>query len=259
MPSPLGRDLAAWAGWRLVALELAAWRRDGKRPVIWWRDDDARRPSGALTRLLELSRDYRAPLALAVIPDQEPGRLRDALALAPAATVIQHGCDHVDRNQGGGYSAEFAPETPASEVAARITSSWDRLSQGLSATPVYAPPWNQLTPNVVAALPLTPLRAVSTYGGDAQPVGCLERINAHIDVMKWRPARFRGDATLLVRFWRHLRARRLGRRWGEPIGWLTHHAGLDEDAWAFLAMLLRRLGPSNPQVCWASVDKLAGL
>ncbi|MEO7027053.1 MAG: hypothetical protein ABI056_05815 [Caulobacteraceae bacterium] len=249
--------MLAAAGWQLIDGELAAWRREGRRPLFWWRDDDVRAPSASLRRLLELSERNHVPIALAIIPDVDLTPLGEALLDRPQVTAIQHGCDHVDRNHGGGFSAEFAPTQPAEDVAATITAAWRRLCSAVDAVPVYAPPWNRLTANVAAALATTPLRAVSVYGANVAPAGAMPRINTHIDVMKWRPPRFRGAPFLLLRLWRQLRVRRRTARWEEPIGWLTHHRNLDEDAWVFMEILLRRLGPTRGIVTWRSIGELA--
>ena len=236
----------------MIEGEAAAWARAGHAPLFWWRDDDARRPSEGLYRLLRLSQAHRVPLALAVIPDVDLTDLAGAIAGNPLVRAIQHGCDHVDRNIGGGFSAEFDPAAPDGEVAAAVNAAWERLSRATDAAPIYAPPWNVLTPNVRRALAETPLRAVSLYGAlKAAPDGMSE-INTHIDIMNWRPARFRGSGAILARLWRQLRARRKDGRWGEPIGLLTHHKNLDPAAWAFLKTFLARAAAPAAGFRWRS-------
>ena len=170
--------------WSLIEREAGAWRRAGHAPVLWWRDDDARKPSAGLERLLALSHRFATPVALAIIPDVDLSALAAVIGGHPRLRAIQHGCDHVDRNKGGAFSAEFAPDTPADEVAARIAAHWRRLSEAMPAAPIYAPPWNVLTPNVKDALVRTPLRAVSLYGFSESPEARPPRIDTHIDIMK---------------------------------------------------------------------------
>jgi hypothetical protein len=242
--------------WWLIERELIDWKAGGRTPRFWWRDDDARSPSPALTRLLGLSESFEVPLALAVIPDGNLIGLAKAIGRHPRVSVIQHGCDHVDRNRGGGFPAEFDPTAPVATVAAKIAAGWRALSEVFDPTPVFAPPWNRLTPNALAALCDTPLRAVSIYGAAAAgPDGVVE-INTHIDIMRWRPARFRGENAILRRLWRQLRRRRRHRRWREPIGLLTHHKNLDETAWRFLEAFLRRFPGTRRPALWHSIDLL---
>ncbi|MDQ2762474.1 MAG: polysaccharide deacetylase [Pseudomonadota bacterium] len=244
--------------WRLIELEKAPWRKAGRRPLLWWRDDDARRPSHGLDRLLRLSRSHDVPLALAVIPDVDLTALGNAIAQFPLVRAMQHGCDHVDRNASGGFSAEFNPAFGEAEIAAAVNAAWRRLSAATDALPVYAPPWNVLTPNVRRALRSTSIRAVSLYGATSAVEDGLSEINTHLDIMRWRPPRFRGTLACLARLWRQLRARRLGARWNEPIGILTHHRNLDEAAWSFLeAFLERTTGPAS-MFDWRSAQELIG-
>ena len=54
----------------------------------------------------------------------------------------------------------------------------------------------------------------------------------------------------------HLRANRQGPADAvEPTGLLTHHLDLDEQAWAFTAELIRRVG-EHPAANFAAVDRL---
>ena len=246
-------EIALWA---MIDLEAAVWRRNGHIPRVWWRDDDARMPTQSLERLLALAERLHAPLTLAVIPDSDLAGLADVLSAHPSIKVIQHGCDHIDRNRGGQVSSEFAPGTAPGDIADMILESWKRLSIIRQTIPVYAPPWNVLLPNARQALKFTPLRAVSAYGVSRPSTDSMRQINTHIDIMKWRPARFRGSLEILTRLWRQLRARRIGRRWEEPIGLLTHHKNLDPAAWSFLERLLSRLDARTNAFQWRSIDQL---
>ena len=67
--------------------ELRRWRRLGCRPLLWWRDDDVRKPTSSLERLLRIADG--APLSLAVIPDGDDTGLAEYLAGAGNVTVGQ--------------------------------------------------------------------------------------------------------------------------------------------------------------------------
>jgi hypothetical protein len=242
--------------WALIDAETGAWRRRGHMPQVWWRDDDARGPSESLDRLFALAKARQAPLALAVIPDLDLTALAAVLPAHSSISIIQHGCDHVDRSPSPQVSSEFAPDTSPDDVARKILSGWERLSVIPGTVPVFVPPWNVLLPNVREALRQTPFRAVSTYGAAAPRSDGLADINTHIDIMRWRPARFRGGAEILTRLWRQLRARRRRQRWNEPIGLLTHHKNLDTEAWSFLDRLLGRLADRTAGFRWRSLGEL---
>ena len=97
------------SAWQSFADELSRWRDCGRVADFWWRDDDATRPSAALTRLTALSVQAQVPLGLAVIPDgAEPAIFED---LGAGIAVLQHGVDHRNRAAAGEKTTEF----PATE------------------------------------------------------------------------------------------------------------------------------------------------
>jgi hypothetical protein len=242
--------------WVLAEAELGAWRRAGHVARLWWRDDDAREPSPALDRLLALCNRFNAPVALAIIPDRDLAPLAGRLSREPLVCPIQHGCDHLDRAGAQGPSSEFPLESSPDEIAAAINAAWRRLSAAMNPAPIYAPPWNRAPANVAQALAATPLTRLSLYGEDR--VGPQPGLNAHLDVMSWRPAQFRGVAPIMHRLRRLLRARRRAARWRAPIGVLTHHRNLDPPAWAFLTELLAWVARHNRELEWRSARELIG-
>jgi hypothetical protein len=71
-----------------------------------------------------------------------------------------------------------------------------------------------------------------------------DRLDAHLDVMRWKPkARFRGAVRFLLRARRLLAERRAKGAWDQPLGLLTHHLDHDEPAWRFLEAFLPVANP----------------
>jgi hypothetical protein len=232
--------------------ELALWRRAGHRPRLWWRDDDARAPTERLDRLLALAARADAPIALAVIPTGLDAALCPLLNARPNVSVLQHGVTHRDGGDGGRPS-EFSAGFEPVELARRLAQGWERLEGFQRRLPVYVPPWNRFAPNLTAALDRGPLMALSAWGETGAP----GRIDAHVDLMRWKPGpRFAGRARVLRRLRRALAQRRQERRWADPVGLLTHHLDHDERAWRFLEALLGLL-PAR-QVEWADAADLFG-
>ncbi len=221
----------------LLRLELRRWRAAGRRPVLWWRDDDAREDSPALRRLLAMAASTGAPLTLAVIPDGDRSGL--APLLAEGVTVAQHGVDHRNRREEGG-SGEFAPDTDLDTITAALARGWSRLAGLPGALKLFVPPWNAIHPALPQALADAGYVGWSAWA-QARPGGSPLRIDCHLDLMRWGGgARFRGKGAFLGRFTRLLAERRRGEAWDDPIGVLSHHLDHDEAAWAFLAGLLVR-------------------
>jgi hypothetical protein len=229
-----------FAGFRL-ALELARWRALGIRPRIWWRDDDAREMSPALDRLLDLADGL--PLSLAVIPYAVSPSLADRLGRAGNVTVSQHGIDHINRRQpAAGPAADYGQAIYSGPLARKILEGRSALEQ-VGLDPVfYTPPWNRIEPVLLEALPVAGYFALSGWNGEGALKPSLQRLDTHIDLMRWKGgARFRGAARIREELRRQLALRRKRAAFAQPIGLLTHHLDHDEQSWKFLSGLLTQL------------------
>jgi hypothetical protein len=124
------------------------------------------------------------------------------------------------------------------EVAIALRRGWS-LIQGLPrAWQVFTPPWNDIHPELVAALRATGYVGLSA-NGELVVEGSPPRLDVHLDLLRWRGgARFRGRGRFLRALAGEMRRRRLARRWDAPIGVLTHHLDHDPAAWAFLGEFL---------------------
>lgn len=225
-------------GWSGFAEEVAR-----RRPVFWVRDDDAVAFTPALGTLLSLTQKNNVPLALAVIPDlAEP----DLFRRIGDAAVLQHGCDHRNRAAPGEKKTEFPAHEGIPEALDRLRLAHERLVSmgGSKVLPVVAPPWNRMRRELAAALPRIGIQGLSSYGKEEAIPG-VRQVNTHVDIVAWRDAkRFVGDEE----------AARLAMTYvldDQPVGWLTHHAVHDADAWRFLERLFALRGPR-----WARAAEL---
>ena len=244
-------------GWTLLRRELQRWDECGRRPVFWWRDDDARHSSPALDRLFALSERYACPLTVAVIPAGSHEGLHAQLADYHQISVAQHGVTHSNACGPGVASGEFGPGTRPEAIATAIRVGEERLRRRLpEAIGLYVPAWNRFSPELEAALTIAGVRCASGHGTAAQLTGALARLDVHVDLLRWRGGpRFRGEERFLRDVRRALNARRRAARWAEPVGLLTHHLDHDEDAWRFLDTFLR-FSIYDASCDWACVRRL---
>lgn len=223
--------------WEEFEAEIA--RRGGAR--FWWRDDDATAASPELRRALSLSSSCEVPLALAVIPEAAEPPLFGLLH--ERVTVLQHGTDHRNRAAPGEKKTEYPAAEPIEAALARVADGFRRLKTlaGERLFPVLAPPWNRVRKDLLDSLPAIGIRGVTLYG---PRIGALiPQVNTHVDIVAWRRGRrFIGEREAL-----RLAAKNLS---DEPLGWLTHHAVHDEEAWRFLERLFKLEG-----VRWLSAQE----
>ncbi|MEO8859242.1 MAG: hypothetical protein ABI343_19830 [Burkholderiaceae bacterium] len=211
-------------------------------------------------RLLDLSRETRVPLALAVIPMSAQAEAFDCLPVT--VTLLQHGVDHRNRAAAGEKKTEFPPSEPVEEALARLVSGREKLAHIADGRilPLLVPPWNRLSsPELLGRLVSAGFLGLSRFGPratlDAAPG--LVAINTHVDIIDWRGSRgFAGEDLVLAQATRHLQARRSGATdAGESTGWLTHHAVHDPACWAFLHTLMERTS-SCEGLRWSAIQLL---
>ena len=247
-----GRDESAW---RDFFAELDHWPKAAA--TFWWRDDDAVEPRGRLDRLLALS---DLPVSIAVIPDRMRLSLVSRLAEA-RIDVLQHGFSHANHEALGGDLAELGPARPAGTALAELARGRGWLADlfGPQFLPVLVPPWHRIAEPILERLGEHGYAAMSSIGARVRGAPGPLQINGHLDPMDWKPksltkrARFCGTVTALGILTAHLAARRLGQAdREEPTGLITHHAGMDEEAFLFAQALLSR-SAAHPAVVWRSM------
>lgn len=221
----------------VIGPELARWRAAGHAPAFWWRDDDARRLTPALDRLLALSTRLAAPITIAAVPDGDIAALAKACGAAPDVELAIHGFRHENRAPPGRPSGEVNDLDDLAEVMSDLGAAMEVFRRAGITPGLFVPPWNNAHPTLKRALGLRGLD-LSCYGemwSAAEP----DRLDAHLDVMRWKPkARFRGAVRFLLRARRLLAERRAKGAWDQPLGLLTHHLVHDEPTWRFLEAFL---------------------
>jgi hypothetical protein len=222
-----------WLSRLRLEAELGYWRSAGRRPGLWWRDDDARTMTPALERLLAARRGL--PIALAVIPDGDLAGLAEGLAGRQGVTIGQHGIDHLNRRPAGTPAGEHALDADEGDMAVKIQAGWRTLVDHGLAPAFYTPPWNRVDAALPGILVDLGIGLMSAWPAEPGEHAGLARRDAEIDLMRWRPrARFRGAGRVLDALRRALEMRRVFGS-DEPIGLLSHHLDHDPATWRFLA------------------------
>ncbi|MCK5911010.1 MAG: polysaccharide deacetylase family protein [Caulobacter sp.] len=233
------RRLAPLAFRLILGRELRLWTKAGRAPVLWWRDDDARAPSEALDRLLALSRGHAAPLTLAAIVSPHLDALVRRVEVEPTVEIAVHGFKHINRQPAGRGFGEVVPEDSLEWVRAQLRAIVMAFHKAGAQPTLFVPPWNNLQPRLIEALGDSSITAVSAFDQARGVSQGVARLDAHLDVLRWKGgARFRGRWRFLTRMRRLMAQRRVSENWDEPIGLLTHHLDHDAATWAFLDQFL---------------------
>jgi hypothetical protein len=235
----------------MVEPELAAWVRLGRRPKLWWRDDDARSPTAAFDRLLAVVGNR--PLALAIIPTGDLDLLAATLMNAPHVVIGQHGVDHINRAAQGRKKSEYREGVSVEEIAAALELGRRRLSAAGLSPEFFTPPWNAGEPDLGDALARLQFTRWSA-GPTRRSHPALRYAATDIDLLRWtQPPQFRGVWKVMRALQKALSRRRSDGDFNRPIGLLTHHLAHDEATWGFLDSFLAYL---EPKVEWVSIREI---
>jgi hypothetical protein len=224
--------------------ELNRWRDGGLTLRLWLRDDDATQPTEALDRLLACIRRYDAPLLLAVIPEPCDAALADRLADETLVIPAVHGFAHTNHAPAGAKPTELtehAPTRTVDTVLAEVKAGRRKLRSlfGERLSGILVPPWNRISPAVLARLDESGFAAVSLFGWKSVDAA-LPQLNTHVDLIDWRNGRLGRDLSTVGAMLTEALAE-ARHRGGAPVGLLTHHLAHDETAWSVLETVLARL------------------
>ena len=251
--------------WPALEQELADWREAGSCATFWWRDDDATAASPSLDRLLDISINGGAPVAIAAIAEPLNKSLSDVLANQRTAQVLQHGYSHRNHAAGRNEGAwELGLHRDVGVIVDELTTGREilRAAFGAQFIPVIVPPWNNIDRRLLPHLQQSDFIGLSAFGQRSKrlPLAGFTEANTHFDLLAWKGApRFQGQSAARRDIVGHLRNRRLGNAEpDEPTGILSHHLTLDGEAWQFLGDLVRHVA-RHPSARWLSAGEVFGV
>jgi hypothetical protein len=260
---PLNSDAGSF--WPALDQELTHWREAGSCATFWWRDDDATAASPSLDRLLDISVDGGAPVAIAAISKSLCTSLSDVLANQRTAQVLQHGFSHRNHAVGLNEGAwELGLHRDVSVIVDELIAGREilRAAFGAQFIPVIVPPWNNIDRRLLPHLQQSDFIGLSAFGQRAMrlPLAGFTEANTHFDLLAWKGSpRFQGQAAAQRDIVGHLRSRRLGAAEpDEATGILSHHLTLDGEAWRFLDDLVRYVA-RHPSARWLSASEVFGI
>ena len=260
----------------VIAGELSRWADAGLTAVFWMRDDDAVAATPQLDELAKLANSHDIEIGLAVIP----GNLQPCLAsyLNSGATPFRamcHGWVHAN-HASPDAPAEFGSARPIGTMRLELSRARATIEDALGiASPVFVPPFGQIAPAVVQALPSLgfsglsnqsppSLRRLAKLAGTQSwmPGNVTKRLmwkpclDVHLDPIDWRTQSARSSAQLGAHLLGELRVRRLGYlRSDTPIGLLGHHLVHDTAVWRVLGDLIGDL-KRQPSVSFPRLAQL---
>jgi len=215
--------------WQPLVDELAEWKREGRTPRFWVRDDDATRENAKLEALYQTCATNRVTLACAAIPMSMEPSLVDWANDKPWLVMLQHGFDHVNRAPAGAsLSSEFPETRELGEAVQAIRDGQKLMASFRSARlPVFVPPWGTIAPQLTARLAELGFNGLSVHYLRSAPwQDGVTVINTHVLLPRLTQQGWTFEIELLVSQLTAALAAvraRAGIDQREPIGVNTHH------------------------------------
>jgi hypothetical protein len=205
-----------------------------ERIELWWRDDDAVTGTPSLQKLIDLRRKWDVPLALAVVPANAAASLFSAICSEQDIDILVHGFAHINHAPPGERRSELGPYRPRAEIEQELKQGLARLQELHPQTlPVLVPPWNNREPALLEALPTLGYTGVSGWNArnKLRAVPGLAAACTHIDLFHWRDGgRLKSLEEMITSV--ETEIARQSKEGSEPIGILTHHLQMNNDAFA---------------------------
>lgn len=223
--------------------ELELWQASGRSCPFWWRDDDLVCASPELNKMALAAAEACVPVLAAVIPARTHDRLGEDTKGMTGLSFCQHGYAHKSHAAAGAPSSEFGSDRPPAVVAREIAEGRQRL-QGLFGErfiPVFVPPWNRIAADFVPLLEEYRFLGLSQYKDEpSHPDSKLIVVNSHIEILRWSAASkatCKPTPALVLELVKLLAERRVSAAEPEPLGVLSHHLAMKDDAWLFMRAL----------------------
>lgn len=218
-----------------VLTDLSA---EGRQVQVFFRDDDVTSDEPELHRLLALFVERYLPVTPGVIPALLTEQCSQQLRQIHSSTAgriepVQHGWAHLNHELTG-RKCEFGLSRTYAEQLADIARGQERMQAafGEQAFSAFIPPWNRCTDETLRALDALRFRVLSRDSRVPVTGYNFRDISTTIDIFDW------SGGALLKPTQEIIRQLCVQCRERDTIGVLLHHQVMQNDAFAFLTILL---------------------
>ena len=240
---PIRRGAIAKDPFAPLRAELELWQASGRSCPFWWRDDDLVCASPELNTMALVAAEAHVPVLAAVIPARVDDRLGEDTKGMTGLSFCQHGYAHKSHAAAGAPSSEFGSGRSSSVVAREIEEGCLRL-QGLFGArfiPVFVLPWNRIAADFVPLIEEYRFLGLSQFRDEPPPPDSkLIMVHCDLEILRWSAASkatCKPTPTLVLELVKLLVERRVSAAEPEPLGVLTHHLAMKDDAWQFMRAL----------------------
>jgi len=215
------------------------------RGTIFFRADDIGVAGKNFTKLVQIFSKHKVPLCLAVVPAwltrARWAQLKNLSSKSPSLWCWhQHGWTHTN-HETSGKKCEFGVSRSRDELSHDILQGKSRLENimGPDFIPAFTPPWNRCSDLALSVIRDVGFSAVSRSNGAKPPAPSdLPDFAVNIDLHTRKETSFHEGWTKLIQEFRSSWA-------SATCGVMIHHQRMNDNAFAFLDILLKNIVQSG--------------
>lgn len=217
---------------------------------IWWRDDDSFELNDKFKDLIDFQKKRNINVYLSIIPSKITTEFIQIVNNTNGVYVFPHGYAHINHSDDDVILNEYPETRDSDQVSNEISESVKKLKVNFPSKylPVFVPPWEHYSAQLLAILPKHGLRTISLSGYIEDLPKQIMPLNVQINFHTYKnisPNRYIIYHKKLLSICREIISASKTNRNNRIIGLLTHHNDMNKNDWNnynFILSELNRLG-----------------
>ena len=150
---------------------------------IWWRDDDSFEVNDKFIDLIEFQKKRNLNVYLSIIPSKITKEFIQNVNNINGAYVFPHGYAHINHSDDIGKLNEYPNTRDSDQISYEISESVKKLKVSFPSKylPVFVPPWEHYSAQLLAILPKYGLHTISLSGFYEDLPKTLMQLNVQIN------------------------------------------------------------------------------
>ena len=213
---------------------------------IWWRDDDSFEVNDKFIDLIEFQKKRNINVYLSIIPSKITKEFIQNVNNINGAYVFPHGYAHINHSDDIGKLNEYPNTRDSDQISYEISESVKKLKVSFPSKylPVFVPPWEHYSAQLLAILPKYGLRTISLSGYNEDLLKPLMQLNVQINFHTYK--NISADRYIVYRknlfsICKEIISVAKNNRSNGKIGFITHHNDMNKDDWNNYNFILSEL------------------
>lgn len=213
---------------------------------IWWRDDDSFEMNDRFIDLINFQKKRNINVYLSIIPSKITKEFIQNINNTNGAYVFPHGYAHINYSDDLAKLNEYPARRDSDQISYEISEAVKKLKVNFPSKylPVFVPPWEHYSAQLLAILPEHGLHTISLSGFYENLPKTLMQLNVQINFHIYKnisPDRYIVYHKKLLSICKEIITVVKDNRSNGKIGFITHHNDMNKDDWNNYDFILAEL------------------